>query len=79
MPVLLDIVGDGADRERLEALVVRVQASGHVTFHAEVSPAELHRRYAACDLFVLPSVYDTLPSIVIAPLATALPSVGLSE
>ena len=76
VPVLLDIVGDGADRERLEALVVRVQASGHVTFHAEVSPAELHRRYAACDLFVLPSAGEGFGIVYLEALSHARPVIA---
>jgi len=47
------LVGDGPDRQRLEALVKRVAASG-VHFIGGVGGPELPAYYAACDVFAMP-------------------------
>lgn len=55
-PVLL-MVGDGARREMLEDLAKTV-APGRVRFVGFKNQSELPAYYAACDLFVLPSVFE---------------------
>lgn len=47
------LVGDGPDRQRLEALVERVTATG-VHFIGGVSGPELPAYYSACDVFAMP-------------------------
>lgn len=48
-----DIVGDGDDRERLEALTRTLGLAGRVRFHGRVSDSALRDRYSEADLFVL--------------------------
>lgn len=52
------IVGDGAERPRLEDLVAGFGLRRHVVFAGEVSRRELPACYAACDIFVLPNRVD---------------------
>jgi phosphatidyl-myo-inositol dimannoside synthase len=49
------IVGDGADRRRLEELAKRKGVSEHVDFIGSICDAELARRYRECSVFALPS------------------------
>jgi phosphatidyl-myo-inositol dimannoside synthase len=49
------IVGDGAERSRLEALVDQCGVREYVTFSGEVPAELLPHYYAACDIFVLPN------------------------
>lgn len=49
------IVGEGEDRERLEALAEEVGVSKSVHFAGFVEPDELGRYYQECDVFVMPS------------------------
>ncbi len=51
----LDVVGDGDDRPRLEALAEAEGVREQVRFRGRVSDAELREAYRTCDLFVLPS------------------------
>jgi phosphatidylinositol alpha-1,6-mannosyltransferase len=51
----LQVVGDGSDRPRLEALVHQLRLAAAVTFHGRISDSQLLEQYEACDLFALPS------------------------
>jgi glycosyltransferase involved in cell wall biosynthesis len=57
-PSRLVIVGDGAERARLEALAQRTGVADRVTFRGKISDAELQRAYQSADVFVLPSTLD---------------------
>jgi glycosyltransferase involved in cell wall biosynthesis len=58
MPARLIVIGDGPERSRLEQLARDVGVAAHIDFRGRVSDEELHRAYAAADVFVLPSVLD---------------------
>lgn len=51
----LDVVGDGDDRPRLEALARACGVADRVRFHGFVPDERLRELYAGCDVFVLPS------------------------
>ncbi len=50
--VLLIIVGDGEDRQRLESLVEANHLVDHVIFAGSIAHAELTKFYHACDVFL---------------------------
>lgn len=52
----LVLVGSGALEEECRRLVKELQIQEHITFLGEVSEPELCRQFAACDVFVLPSI-----------------------
>ena len=56
--VLYSVIGDGEERERLEALVIAEGQGGHVQFHGELDDDDLVRAYQQCDLFALPNRQD---------------------
>jgi glycosyltransferase involved in cell wall biosynthesis len=56
--VHLNIVGEGQERTRLEALIEELGLAGRVTLLGRVSDEELARQYATCSLFVLPAIVD---------------------
>jgi glycosyltransferase involved in cell wall biosynthesis len=53
-----DIVGDGDDRPRLEALARELGVSEHVRFRGRLFPDELAAAYTDCTLFVMPSSHE---------------------
>ncbi|MCB0355182.1 MAG: glycosyltransferase, partial [Bdellovibrionales bacterium] len=53
-PLHLRIVGDGPDRENLEALVTQLRFSDGVTFQGVVPQSELSNEYERIDVFCLP-------------------------
>jgi glycosyltransferase involved in cell wall biosynthesis len=56
--VVLNVVGDGPDRPRLQAQAERLGLGGRAVFHGFVPKEELQRRLETCDAFVLPAVID---------------------
>lgn len=54
----LSVVGEGAMRASLEARARELGVADRVTFHGFVPGDELARRFAGCDVFVLPAVID---------------------
>ncbi|HEV2148864.1 MAG TPA: glycosyltransferase [Longimicrobiaceae bacterium] len=58
VPLLLRVVGDGPEREALQARAERLGLGARVVFEGFVSSEELAQRFAACDAFVLPAVVD---------------------
>lgn len=54
----LEVVGFGPERERLEAVVVRLDLTGRVVFRGRVSAPDLARAYQRASCFVLPATVD---------------------
>lgn len=73
--VTLDIVGDGEDRKKLEALVTRKKIK-NVTFFGRLDGERLLDAYRNADVFVLPSDREGMPLVVLEAMATGLPIVG---
>lgn len=55
----VDIVGDGPLGPELEAHAARLGIRDQVRFHGFLGSRALARRYAECDVFVLPAVHDS--------------------
>jgi len=56
--VVLNVVGDGPDRAKLQEQAERLGLGGRAVFHGFVPKEELQRRLETCDAFVLPAVID---------------------
>ncbi len=56
--VRYEVVGDGDDRPRLEALAREVGLSERVTFRGRLNPNELAAAYRRCALYVMPSSHE---------------------
>lgn len=66
----LEIGGDGPLRDELERAVEEFDLSDRVTFLGYVRDADLPDRYAAADVFVLPSSYEGMPLTVLEAAAS---------
>ncbi|MCI0439499.1 MAG: glycosyltransferase [Chloroflexi bacterium] len=80
----LDIVGDGASRAEYEALAREMGLSDIVRFHGLRSKAEVAEFMRSCDIFVLPSLFETFGVAAVEALASGKPLVvsdvgGLKE
>lgn len=56
--VLYDVVGEGDDMPRLEALARDLGVADHVRFHGRQWPDQLAAAYRVCTLFVMPSSHE---------------------
>lgn len=70
----LAIVGDGPERERLDALVEQRGLSGRVTFAGAVDDVSAWLDRFTC--LVLPSEWEGLPNVLLEALAAGLPVVA---
>jgi glycosyltransferase involved in cell wall biosynthesis len=74
----LDLVGDGELRGALEARARQLGLGDVVHFLGERPKADVAAMMRAADLFVLPSLFENLPCVLIEAMATGLPAVATS-
>ena len=75
LPVTLDVIGDGFDREPCEALVAQLSLHDRVTFHGRLDRAEVDDYYRAADIFVFPSYREPGGNVVFEAMSHGLPLV----
>lgn len=71
----LTVVGDGPDRGRLETAVVRYQLGAQVRFTGALNQAEVHALLRRADAFVLPSLAEGIPVVLMEAMASSVPCV----
>jgi glycosyltransferase involved in cell wall biosynthesis len=71
----ITLVGDGPESRALRALS-RDLGLRHVTFTGRLPQADIHRQYAAADLYVQTPAFDNMPGSVIEAFASGLPVVS---
>lgn len=74
--VHLDLVGDGPELASLRRQAAAAGLQDNVVFHGRLDKAEVADLMRRADLFVLPSLWENLPCVVIEALASGLPVVG---
>jgi glycosyltransferase involved in cell wall biosynthesis len=72
----LDLVGDGSLRNRLPALARQLGLEGMVRFRGAVPPSQMPDVYRHADVFVLPSIVEGMPNVVLEAMASGLPVVA---
>lgn len=73
----LRIVGAGPKRDELRALAAELQVADHVTLVGELSHgAQLWDEYDSADVFVLPSVSEGTPKVILEAMARGCPVVA---
>jgi glycosyltransferase involved in cell wall biosynthesis len=70
------IVGGGKERPRLEDLARRLDLERTVDFIGEVPHREIASYLAAADMFVLPSLSEGFPNVLLEAMAAGLPIVA---
>jgi glycosyltransferase involved in cell wall biosynthesis len=75
LPFELVIVGDGPDRARLEDAVRRQRLGSCVRFTGALNQAEVRAELARADAFVLPSLAEGIPVVLMEAMASGVPCV----
>jgi glycosyltransferase involved in cell wall biosynthesis len=70
------IVGEGSQRESLEALAATLGLGQHIHFTGALSDQELHSLLAACDLFAHATLYEGSSLVTLEAMAHGLPVVA---
>lgn len=74
--VKLVLVGDGEDRARLETLSVQLGIQKSVQFVGIVPHEKVHTFMQQADIFVLPSLSEGFPGVILEAMACGLPVVA---
>ncbi|MET9002033.1 glycosyltransferase [Amycolatopsis sp. NPDC004169] len=74
--VRVELVGDGSERARLEALADRLGIADRVAFHGFVPDAELVRAYRRCAVFCMPGTAELQSLVTMEAMAAGKPVVA---
>jgi glycosyltransferase involved in cell wall biosynthesis len=74
-----EIIGDGAERDRLQALAEQLQVKGRVSLRARQSRKEVAAAMQRCTLFALPSRYEGLGCVYLEAMSCGKPVIGCRE
>lgn len=66
----VDVVGDGYERERLEALVTDLRLNGVVHFHGEMKSEKVIKFYENSQIFVFPTLNEGFGIVLLEAMAT---------
>ena len=72
---ILDIVGDGPKREEYERLAIELGIEDMVKFYGLKTKEQVAKFMRNADFFVLPSIWENLPCVLIEAMASGLPIV----
>ncbi|MCP4376546.1 MAG: glycosyltransferase family 4 protein, partial [bacterium] len=75
-PFTIHIVGDGPDRELFTRQIEEAGVSSYFRFHGYVEHGKLPEYYLDADMFVLPSLAEGMPNVVLEALGSGLPVVA---
>lgn len=76
LPFHLTIVGDGPDRARLEEAVQHNELQSRVRFTGSLNQAQVREELARADVFVLPSLAEGIPVVLMEAMASGVPCVS---
>lgn len=74
--VACTLVGDGPQRDALRNMASSLGLSPHVTFAGAVGQDHIREYYEAADVFVLPSLAEGLPVVLMEAMAMELPVIA---
>ncbi|MBW1801141.1 MAG: glycosyltransferase [Deltaproteobacteria bacterium] len=72
----LDIVGDGPPRSEYEGLTADLGLADKVTFHGSKPKLDVAEHMRSADIFILPSLWENMPCVLIEAMACGLPVVS---
>lgn len=76
---MLNVVGDGVYREFYQNMTKEFNLEDKVTFHGYQADREIiYKHFCSADIFVLPSLTEGLPRVVIEAMSTGLPVIASS-
>lgn len=69
----LVVVGDGPYRQQLESIAVQTECSKLIKFEGQKNKQEVKEYYKNSDIFLLPSMWEGMPNVVLEAMACGLP------
>lgn len=78
-PYIVDIYGEGDQKQFLKEKVRAYNLENHVIFHGNIPFAEMQEQYKKADIYCLPSLRETTGTAVFEAMANKLPIVALNQ
>lgn len=78
-PYIVDIYGDGVQREELKNYVNDTGLDNRVVFHGKVAFQEMQECYKNGDIYVLPSLRETTGTALLEAMANKLPVISFMQ
>ncbi|MGD0838924.1 MAG: glycosyltransferase [Polyangia bacterium] len=75
-PARLELVGEGPERPRIEAMVRELGLAGEVDFQSEIPHGDLARFYGGVDVFLLPSEQESFGLAALEAMACGVPVIA---
>lgn len=72
----LTLVGEGPDRQRIEAEIARHRLGGQVRLTGAVGQAQVREALGQADIFVLPSFAEGIPVVLMEAMASGAPCIS---
>lgn len=72
----LKMVGAGPDRERIEREVMQHKLQSHITMTGALNQQEVKQAFAQADVFVLPSLAEGIPVVLMEAMCSGVPCVS---
>lgn len=76
VPFHLTMVGDGPDRGRVESEIAKLRLQEHVTLTGSLTQAGVREALARADAFVLPSLAEGIPVVLMEAMASYVPCIS---
>lgn len=74
--IKLKIIGEGSERKKAEQYIEDKKINDNIQFVGWVKLEELNSFYNSADIFVLPSTFEGMPSVVLQAMACGLPIIS---
>ena len=74
--LILEVIGDGPERPRLQALTRQLQIDGRVRFLGRQSRQQVATAMRSCTIFALPSRYEGLGCVYLEAMSVGKPAIG---
>ena len=72
----LTMVGDGPDRARIEQAIARLGLEPHIHLTGALNQAAVRAHFARADVFVLPSLAEGIPVVLMEAMSSGVPCVS---
>ncbi len=76
VPFTVEVVGTGAHRAELDALAEELQVSQYISYVGMVPYDQLEKLYQYADIFVLTSLSEGMPSVILEAMGSGLPIIA---